>query len=91
MWLVTGTFACTDHVRAQVDKFLQTAKRRWLANDCLERLKKTQTKGPRMYAPNLVEVETIKFKMTKILNTVYYPNDTEGVGLIRKVKFEIVL
>ena len=44
-----------------------------------------------MYAPNLVEVETIKFKMTKILNTVYYPNDTEGVGLMRKIEFEIVL
>ena len=66
---------------AELDKFLHSARRRWLAKDCIERLEKTKRKGERMFSPNLVEVETIKFKMTKILNTVFYPNDTEGVSV----------
>ncbi|XP_072034601.1 unconventional myosin-VIIa-like [Amphiura filiformis] len=78
MWLATGTFPPSDFILEQVNKFLRTARRRWLAKDCIERLQKTMRRGCRLYPPNLVEVETIKFKMTKILNTVYYPNDTEG-------------
>ena len=50
--------------------------------------KRWEDGGVRIFSFNLVEVETIKFKITKILNMVFYPNTLSLVFVLGLVVVE---
>ena len=80
MWLATGIFACSQTLMPEVTKFLRSSRNQ-LAMDCLQRLQKTIRFGQRKYPPHLVEVEAIQHKTTQIFHKVYFPDDTDEVGV----------
>lgn len=76
MWLVTGVFACGQTLIKELVEFLKTRPHP-IAKECLKRVFKTQKKGPRMYAPYVVEVEAIQHRSLQIYHKVYFPDDTD--------------
>ncbi|XP_075992022.1 myosin-VIIa-like [Anticarsia gemmatalis] len=76
MWLVTGIFVCGQTLIKELVEFLKTRPHP-IAKECLKRVFKTQKKGPRMYAPYVVEVEAIQHRSMQIYHKVYFPDDTD--------------
>ncbi|XP_072113084.1 unconventional myosin-VIIa-like [Mobula birostris] len=76
LWLCTGLFPPSSTLFPHVREFLESRPKERLSAECIQRLTKTKRCGARKNPPHAMEVEAIQCWNTKILHTIFFPNDT---------------
>ena len=80
LWLATGLFPCSKNLIKDLTLFQKT-RRNPISLDSISRLERTIKQGQRKCPPHQVEVEAIQHKTTEIYHKIYFPDNTEEVGL----------
>lgn len=79
MWLCTGLFAPSPHLRPYAIRFLESRPRDLWSAECLKRLQGMDNKKPRKLPPHFVEVDAIQQDSTQIFHKIHFPNETEDI------------
>lgn len=76
MWLISGLFVPSPPLLKELQEFLKT-RIHPVAQQCLQRLTRTQKTGQRKYPPLSIEVEAIQHKSLHIYHKIYFPDDSD--------------